>query len=246
MKLKLLLFSCITFLIFPFYSLPVLAGGGRVTFTYNRNGVAGQQQANLVALVFHAGSANQAISTNEKFEFRIENPRPGDSCSGKTDRTNEQGLIEGFCSATQPGNFLVYLYSLDNNDESSRIYVYFDPPPTPIPTSIPIPTSTQPPTPTEEVTPSLQVSTPTQTPENITPTTIPTQVKSNTNRVISGSLLAIVFLILLSAFFMKKRYNNSKPSQSMIQKDDNQVNNTSNPDKKNGISSKKKWDNRKE
>ncbi|MBI2029870.1 hypothetical protein HYT02_05620 [Candidatus Gottesmanbacteria bacterium] len=182
------------------------AGGGRIVIQNFDTGAFVGTPVNLSFKVYHAGSNNEAISTNEKMEFRIENPRSGDRCWGKTERTNEQGLIEGFCSAQEPGNYLAYLYSIDKNDESSRVYVYFNAQPTPTPTNTPIPLPTSTPMSTVTPTESITYTSPTSP---LSPTQQPTSVHgSSDNKQIAFILTAFLLVILFIYFIVARKLFN--------------------------------------
>jgi hypothetical protein len=88
-------------------------------------------------------------------------------------------MLTGTCEATTPGNYLIYLYSLDLENESSRHYVYFDSAPSPTPkatiTPIKTPLPVQSPTPKVSPSPSPSVS-PTYSP-------VPLQEEQNVNLI---------------------------------------------------------------
>lgn len=122
---------------YVFLPSSLYAGGGRVLIYNVSQGVAGTTQSYFTAQVFKNDSMSADFSQGERFEVRIDNPRNGDKCYLNNERTNEIGMLTGQCEATTPGEYLMYLYSLDLENESSRHYVYFSPKPTPKATLVP-------------------------------------------------------------------------------------------------------------
>ncbi len=143
-------------LLMVFLPLTVFAGGGRILI-YTSDNFNGYYYVNsdtyVLAQVFVPDSSNTVSSVGERAEFRIENPREGDSCVNEIEQTTELGLLRARCKATQPGTITVYVYSFADNYESSRYQLHFY--------AMPNPTddSTQPPV----ASPTLVRSTPTPT-----------------------------------------------------------------------------------
>lgn len=164
----------------------VHAGGGRVLIYNVSQGVAGTTPSYFSAQVFKYDTMSSDFSQGERFEVRIENPRSGDKCHLNAERTSDIGMLTGTCEATTPGSYLMYLYSLDLENESSRHYVYFDnaPSPTPKATILPVktPLPMKSPSPTPTLTPkaspsSSPIISPTYTP-------YPLQEEQNVNQTV--------------------------------------------------------------
>lgn len=106
----------------------VFAGGGRIEI-YTMDNLNGYYSVNsdtyVLAQVFVPDSGNTIASIGERAEFRIENPRDGDSCVNEIEQTTELGLLRARCRTTQPGTITVYVYSFADNYESSRYLLHF-------------------------------------------------------------------------------------------------------------------------
>ncbi len=212
--MKINLYVLFIFLFFyTFIPVNVNAGGGRTVFGYISRGRINYSEANIVGQVFKTSPFNVDYSADEKVEFRIENPRDGDRCYTRNERTNDLGVIGGYCTAKQSGEILVYIYSFDKNDESSRVVVYFDPEPTP--TYIPISTSTPVPiiTGTEEVIIS-QPSSINEVIITVSPKQLPESYTKNfvgRNKYIGVFLILIVGgAILINQLIQKKKIDRLK------------------------------------
>ena len=131
----------------------VFAGGGRID-VYTVDNSNGYYYVNsdmyVLAQVFEPDSGNTVSSVGERAEFRIENPREGDSCVNELEQTTELGLLRARCRTTQPGTIAVYVYSFADNFESSRYLLNFYAVPNPTdfaseqPTAIPTVTRSTP------------------------------------------------------------------------------------------------------
>lgn len=141
-KKIILYFSLSLFLAFPLFaagSRYVVEIGGRGTV--DGGGVA-------VKVKIYQDDAKFNVSKLEDVDFKIRNPRDGDRCEQKTDKTDDNGIIEATCYATQTGSYNVYIKSNDKGDESGEFVISFGP--KPLPTNPPTPIQTATPTPEEE------------------------------------------------------------------------------------------------
>ncbi len=124
-KMKIIIFSLLFLLI---TSKIALAGGGRIEI-YTMDNLNGYYYVNsdtyVLAQVFVPDSSNTIASVGERAEFRIENPRDGDTCINEIEQTTELGLLRARCRVTQPGTVTVYVYSFADNYESSRYLLHF-------------------------------------------------------------------------------------------------------------------------
>lgn len=153
-------FILLTFLMFNFALIStVWAGGGRIliyTADNHKNYYYVGHPVNVLAQVFKESPSTSNFSVGEHVEFRIENPKPGDSCVTGTTITTDMGMTNASCVASTPGQLTIYVHSLDADYDSSRYVLSFYPNPTPtvkptaIPTKIPTmaPTATLAPQPT--------------------------------------------------------------------------------------------------
>ena len=162
-----------TILLLMLLPISVFAGGGRILI-YTSDNLGGYYYVNsdmyVLAQVFVQDTSNTVSSVGERAEFRIENPRAGDSCVNEIEQTTELGLLRARCRVSQPGTLTVYVYSFADNYESSRylLHFYAVPSATNIPTQQPtvIPTTVRStPTPTIAVNNSI-----TTAPVELTPT----------------------------------------------------------------------------
>ncbi len=129
-SIKVLLFSVFILIAGGF---PVYAGGGRFNIeSFSSPGFTDANGVYVQSWIFKKDL--YVASVGEKAEFRIQNPRPGDKCITTTGTSNDNGQIFGQCFATKAGQILVYVHSIDNNDDSSQYILYFYDKPTPIPT----------------------------------------------------------------------------------------------------------------
>jgi len=120
---------------FLLISFQVMAGGGRFDLeSLNSPGIVGSYPINVQAWLLKTNYREASIG--EKAEFIISNPRSGDKCITTNGTADQYGIIYGECQATEPGEMLVYVHSLDNNDDSSNMVLYFKSAPTSLPTSI--------------------------------------------------------------------------------------------------------------
>lgn len=168
--MKKLLFTILLLVLLP---ITVFAGGGRILI-YTSDNLGGYYYVNsdtyVLAQVFVPDSSNTISSVGERAEFRIENPRAGDSCVNEIEQTTELGLLRARCRVSQPGTLTVYVYSFADNYESSRYILnfYAAPSPTTIPTQLPtvIPTTVK-----STLTPTIAVNNSiTTAPVELTPT----------------------------------------------------------------------------
>lgn len=174
--MKLTRIILVILILFFLFKLPVQAGGGRIlVYTGNNrnNYYYVGEEINVQAQVFKESPSTSDFSVGENVEFRVENPRPGDKCVTKTAKTTDLGMTNAVCTASTPGQILVYVHSLDDGYDSSRIVMYFyarpAPTATPVPpTSAPMPTAIPTLEPTAVLTSEpIQTSAVTQTTEAI-------------------------------------------------------------------------------
>ncbi|PJC34364.1 hypothetical protein CO006_02055 [Candidatus Roizmanbacteria bacterium CG_4_8_14_3_um_filter_35_14] len=173
----------------------IFAGGGRFRLeSYNGPGIAGSKKVNIQAWISKTDSP--AASVGERAEFRIHSPKPGDECHTFSSQANENGIIFGECSSTQPGQILAYVYSFDANEDSSDYVLYFT---LPIPTNTPMPTPTSKSLPTNIPTPILPTHEPSTSKEQRLLPSI--KVSSHSievnNKNVKNSFIAKGFNILL-------------------------------------------------
>ena len=124
----------------------VVAGRGRFDITvFGSPSVTGQKPGINVQVWVRSPDRNR-LMVGERVEFRVKNPRPGDSCTTFNNVVDKNGQVFGKCFATEAGIVTIYVYSLDNSDQSSESLLYFNnPTPTPTPkakllTPTPMPT----------------------------------------------------------------------------------------------------------
>src|SRR3990167_2593647 len=133
--------------LFLLFAMPIIAAGSRFVFEIGGTGTVDGGGVNIKVKVYQDDAKFNA-SKLEDIDFRIKNPRDGDKCENKTDKTDDNGIIEATCYATQVGSYNVYIKSNDKGDESGEFVITFGL--KPVPTNTPAPTSTTAPTPEEE------------------------------------------------------------------------------------------------
>ncbi len=148
-----IVFIFIIFVI-PFY-FPVRAGGGRIYIESYSQGVTGTEGVNVQAWI--RSEDYTRVVEGERAEFMVKSPREGDYCITPTNKSNNNGIVFGQCFASQPGQIIIYVHSLDTNYDSSDYVLYFNNP-SPKPTLLPIKTIPILPTPTVSETPNLEPS----------------------------------------------------------------------------------------
>lgn len=96
----------------------------------NRETIVGIQKKVFVRVNVPAYNQGQGErpSEYEKVEFKIDSPRPGDVCVTVVGTTTNVGQASATCTATSPGEMLVYVRSLDKGDESGRYVLNFTKP----------------------------------------------------------------------------------------------------------------------
>lgn len=130
-----------------FLASPLFAAGSRYVVEIGGRGtVDGGGVA--VKVKIYQDDAKFNVSKLEDVDFKIRNLRDGDRCEQKTDKTDDNGIIEATCYATQTGSYNVYIKSNDKGDESGEFVISFGP--KPLPTNTPTLIATATPTPEEE------------------------------------------------------------------------------------------------
>ncbi len=157
-------------LLFLIFVLPVIAAGSRFVVEVSGGGTVETGGVNIKVKIYQ-DDAKFNVSKSEDTDFKIRNPRDGDRCENKTDKTDDNGIIEGTCYATQVGSYNVYIKSNDKGDESGEFVLSFGP--KPIPTNTPAPTLTATPTPVEEEDEDLKLTIREEEEEGPTPTPTP-------------------------------------------------------------------------
>lgn len=137
----------ILWLLLLLFTLPIFAVGSRFVVEVGGKGIVDAEGVGVNVKIYK-DDAKFSASSLEDVDFKIRNPRDGDRCDPKADKTDDNGIIEGTCYAQQLGSYNVYIKSNDKGDESGEFVITFGP--KPIPTNTPAPTLTPTPTPAEE------------------------------------------------------------------------------------------------